>query len=189
VPQNNNQTYRIEVAGIVRYLPLTEVAPGVKIALVDLLGDVELTQAAACALAPRLAALQPEVLVTPEAKSIPLAYALAVELGCTYVTLRKTQKAYMEDAISAETVSITTGTPQTLFLDARYRDRIAHRRVAIIDDVVSTGSTLEGMQKIMDAVGAQVVARAAIFTEGDPDRWRDILALGHLPVFTNGAKD
>ncbi len=49
--------------------------------------------------------------------------------------------------------------------------------------MISTGSTLQGMRVIMDKVNAQVVAQAAIFTEGDRAKWTDIIALGHLPVF------
>ena len=52
-----------------------------------------------------------------------------------------------------------------------------------MDDVVSTGSTLKGMQKVMELAGAEVVVEAAIFTEGDPEEWSHILALGHLPFF------
>jgi len=178
------ESYRVEVAGVVRNLPLVEVAPGVRIAFLDILVDVELTQAAARALAVQIRPRQPDVLVTPEAKSIPLAYALAVELGCDLVTLRKSEKLYMVNPISVETVSITAGRTQTLYLDGRYRDRIAGRRVALVDDVISTGSTLRAMQQMMTDLGATVVANAAIFTEGDPDQWREVIALGHLPVFT-----
>lgn len=63
---------------------------------------------------------------------------------------------------------------------------IADRRVVLIDDVISTGSTLFAMQEMMDQIGGNVVAQAAIFTEGDPDHWRQIVALGHLPVFIEG---
>lgn len=180
------QNYTVTVAGVTRDLPLIEVAPGLRIAFLDCLADAELTHAAAKALAPRLAPLNIEEIVTPEAKSIPLAYALAVELGCGYLTLRKQRKPYMPDVISAETESITSDATQTLYLDARYRDRIANRRVAIVDDVVSTGSTIQGVEKLLAQVDANVVARVAVFTEGNEDDWKDIIALGHLPVFISG---
>ena len=183
----NAQTYRVQVADVVRDLPLIEVAPDVRIAFVDCLNDASLTQAAVQALAPKLEPFAPQVLVTPEAKSIPLVYGLAVALGCAYVTLRKTPKAYMLDPIHVHTESITAaGEVQTLYFDARYRERVDGRRVVLVDDVVSTGSTLGAMQQLMERVGADVVAHAAIFTEGDPERWTDVIALGHLPVFVNG---
>jgi adenine phosphoribosyltransferase len=181
------EVYPIEVAGLVRKFPLFEIAPGVRIAIVNILGDNELVQAAARDLAQQLASRGAEMLVTPEAKSIPLVYALSVKMGIPYVVLRKAYKPYMGNAISAETLSITTGAPQTLYLDEKDKDLITGRKVALIDDVISTGSTLQGMRIIADKVGAKVVAQAAIFTEGDRAKWTDVIALGHLPVFTNNS--
>jgi len=54
-----------------------------------------------------------------------------------------------------------------------------------VDDVISTGSTLQGMRLIMQKAGAEVIAEAAIFTEGDRARWNNVIALGHLPIFTS----
>ena len=89
----------------------------------------------------------------------------------------------MGDALRSETLSITTGEPQTLFLDEKDRDLIRGKNVALVDDVISTGSTLQGMRLIMDHAGAKVTVEAAIFTEGDRAKWSNIVALGHLPVF------
>jgi adenine phosphoribosyltransferase len=176
-------TYPVTIAHLKRDLPLFEVAPKVRIAIVNILGDTELVQVAAHELAIKLRPLQAEALVTPESKSIPLAYALSVELGLPFVVLRKVYKPYMGEVITAETLSITTGAPQTLYLDEKDRPIIQGKRIALVDDVISTGSTLQGMHLIADKAGAQVVAKAAIFTEGDRAKWGDILALGHLPVF------
>ena len=85
----------------------------------NILGDTELVQALAKALAPRIMVHEPTVLVTAEAKSIPLAYQLAADTGLPYVVLRKSYKPYMGDALEAHTVSITTGTPQRLYLDEK----------------------------------------------------------------------
>ena len=125
------------------------------------------------------------MLVTAESKSIPLAHALSVETGKPYVVLRKDYKIYMGDAIQAETLSITTGKPQTLILDEKDIPLLKGKKAAIVDDVISTGSTLEGMRNILKKAGAEVTLEAAIFTEGDPEQWEDIVALGHLPVFTD----
>ncbi len=89
----------------------------------------------------------------------------------------------MGEAISAETNSITTGLPQTLYLDAKDYDLIRGQPVVLLDDVISTGSTQKGMRAVMDKAGAEVVAEAAIFTEGDESKWSHILSLGHLPLF------
>src|SRR5699024_12110766 len=68
-----------------------------------------------------LAGLDYAVLVTAEAKSIPLIHALSVVTGKPYVVLRKFYKSYMGDALSATTHSITTGEEQTLYLDGKDR--------------------------------------------------------------------
>jgi len=107
-------------------------------------------------------------------------------MGLPYAVLRKSYKSYMGDAISADTVSITTGKKQTLYLDEKDHKRINGHRIIIVDDVISTGSTLEGMQKIVEKAGGSIVNIATVFTEGDKD-WSHIVALGNLPVFTDEA--
>lgn len=179
-----HEFYPVEVAGIRRELPLFEVAPGVRIAVLNILGDTEFVQACARALAAKLDAYTYDVLVTAEAKSIPLIYALSVETGKPYVVLRKHYKPYMGVALSAETLSITTGKPQMLYLDEKDHEMIKGKRVALLDDVISTGSTQKGMKSVIEKAGAQVTVEAAIFTEGDSGHWAHIVSLGHLPVFT-----
>lgn len=180
---STESTYPVSVSGVERHLRLFEIKPGVRIAILNILGDTEFVEASAKALAPLLHAKQPEILVTPETKSIPLAHALSVEMKLPYVVLRKTLKPYMGEALRAETLSITTGEPQHLYLDEKDRALVAGKRVILLDDVISTGSTLQGMRLIMDKAQANVVAEGAIFTEGDRAKWTDIVALGHLPVF------
>ena len=179
------ETYPIEIGGVKRDLRLFEIKPGLKIAIINILGDTELVTACASELAKKLAAREYDTLVTAESKSIPLAHALSVETGKPYVVLRKDYKIYMGDAIQAETLSITTGKPQTLILDEKDIPLLKGKKAAIVDDVISTGSTLEGMRNILRKAGAEVALEAAIFTEGDPEQWEDIVALGHLPVFTD----
>ncbi len=181
---SQRETHPIAINGVERELPKFEVAPGVTIAVLNILGDVELVQAASQSLRDKLNAYQPDVLITAEAKSIPLAYQLAVDLHVPYVVLRKTYKSYMGQTISAETESITTGKPQMLYLDEKDHQLIKGKRAVLVDDVISTGSTLEGMESVMKQAEANIVARAAIFTEGnDEDKWEDIVALGNLPVW------
>jgi adenine phosphoribosyltransferase len=179
-----HETYAVEVAGLKRDLRLFEIKPGLKIAILNILGDTEFVQACAKELAQKLNGTGYDLLVTAEAKSIPLAYALSVETKKPYVVLRKAYKPYMGDALKAETLSITTGQPQTLILDEKDVELIKGKKVVIVDDVISTGSTLQGMRLVLDKAQASVVAEAAIFTEGDRAQWMHIIALGHLPVFT-----
>lgn len=178
----SRDTYSVEVAGLIRHFPLFEVTPGVRIAIFNMLGDTYVVKAAAAALAERLRHASADVLVTAEAKSIPLIYEMSALMGLPYVVLRKTYKTYMGDAISAVTVSITTGKPQTLYLDEKDQALISGKQIILVDDVVSTGSTLEGMKQVVTKGGGNISQIAAIFTEGDTD-WSHVIALGNLPVF------
>lgn len=176
------RTYRVEVAGLTRDFPLFEVAPGVSIAVFNMLGDTYVVKSSAAALAEHLKGVPADVLVTAEAKSIPLIYEMSALMGLPYVVLRKTYKGYMGDALSAKTMSITTGREQTLYLDEKDIRLIRDKKTVLVDDVVSTGSTLKGMQKIVGLAGGEVSKIAAVFTEGEAD-WSNVIALGNLPVF------
>lgn len=180
------ESYPVSIAGLVRHLPLFEVAPGVRIAVLNILGDTELVAAAAGALVDRLRSVEYELIVTPEAKSIPLAHTMATLAHKPYVVLRKVYKIYMGETLEVETVSITTGEPQKLYLDEKDQALVSGKKVLLVDDVVSTGSTLQGMRQLMKSAGAEVAGEAAVFTEGDPADWPRVIALGHLPVFDSG---
>ena len=180
---DKTEYYSIEIGSIKRDLRLFEIKPGLKIAIINILGDTELVQTCARLLAEKMDGSAYDVLVTAEAKSIPLVHALSVETGKPYIVLRKSYKIYMGEAIKAETISITTGKPQTLLLDEKDIPLLQGKRAAIVDDVISTGSTLKGMLQIIEKAGASVTMKAAIFTEGDDSDWSDVIALGHLPIF------
>ena len=181
---SNRETYTVEVAGLTRHFPLFEVAPGVRIAIFNMLGDTFIVKAAAAALAERLRLAEADVLITAEAKSIPLIYEMSALMGLPYVVLRKSYKSYMGNAIKASTVSITTGKPQTLYLDEKDQVLVQDKRIILVDDVISTGSTLNAMQTVVQNAGGHIEQTAAVFTEGDAD-WSHVVALGNLPVFTD----
>ena len=173
-------THRVIVGDQTRDLPVVSVGQ-VSVALLNLLGDTDLTEAAANELARRI----PdgiEVLVTPEVKAVPLAHALSVRSGLPYVVVRKTEKPYMVGSIRSTVRSITTGVPQDLVIDGADVPRLRGRRVAIVDDVVSTGGTLHALGGLLAEVGATVEATLVVFTEGDVRN--DVVSLGHLPLFT-----
>lgn len=159
---------------------MVQVGPDVAVALFNMLGDTQVVEAAAEALAKAMPA-GIETLVTPEVKAVPLAHALSRVSGLPYVVARKTEKPYMINPVSRTVISITTGRPQLLVLDGPDIALIRGRKVAIVDDVVSTGSTLKGLSELIEEVGGTVGAVLAVFTEGSPRQ--DVTALGHLPLF------
>lgn len=179
------QTYGIDIAGLHRELPLFEIKPGLKIAILNILGDTVLVEACAKALSDKFDKIDYDVFVTAETKSVPLAHALSVVAQKPYIILRKSYKPYMGDALQSETLSITTGEIQNLFLDEKDRNLIRGKKVIIVDDVISTGSTLQGMRLILEKAGVDIIAEAAILTEGERAKWSEIISLGHIPVFTD----
>lgn len=185
----SRQTHPLTIGSLHRELPLFQVAPGLRIAVLNILGDAELAEEAAQVLAGRLAGLDAEVLVTAEAKSIPLAHALSLRLRRPAVILRKQYKPYMGDALEARTESITTGREQRLFLDQKDRDLLADRRVLLLDDVISSGSTLAAMRRLVTDAGGRVCGVAAICTEGEEKRHAGVIALAHLPLFADACPE
>jgi adenine phosphoribosyltransferase len=188
IKKKRQDYWRIKLCGLKRDLPLFEVAPGVRIAIFNILGDTEMVKKVGATLAKKLPQ-SGQVLVTPEVKSIPLAYELSRKMKIPYVVTRKIKKPYMVDSLNHRVVSITTGKPQEIWLDGKDRKTLRGKRVILIDDVISTGSTLKGMRVLMKKAGAKVVAEAAVFTEGDKQKWTKIISLGNLPVFINQEKN
>jgi len=180
-------SFPLRIGAVERDLPLFAVRPDLAIAVLNILGDTELCEAAADALAKSLAGYDFVALVTAEAKSIPLAYALSLRVRKPYVVLRKNYKSYMGEALQAATLSITTGKEQTLYLDAKDRHLLQGRQVVLVDDVISTGSTLEAMRSLMQEAQAGIAAVATICTEGTPPSLAEpLLSLAHLPLFPLG---
>ncbi|MCL5438627.1 MAG: adenine phosphoribosyltransferase [Patescibacteria group bacterium] len=174
--------YKVEICGTVCNLPLFEVAPNTKIALFNILGETTLITKIAKALAKKLPK-KIDAIVTPEVKSMCLAYELARIMKIPYVVVRKHKKPYMLNSLQEEVISITTGKPQNLWLDGKDRNLIKNKKVVLIDDVISTGNTLTGLRGLVKKSGGKIIAEAAVFTEGDKEKWKDIIALGHLPIF------
>jgi len=71
-----------------------------------------------------------------------------------------------------------------LILDEKDREIIRNKKVVVVDDVISTGSTLQGMRMILEKANSSIAAETAILTEGDRAQWENIISLGHLPLFT-----
>jgi adenine phosphoribosyltransferase len=171
--------YTVRIGKVERRLQIVNVG-AVSVALLNLLGDTELTEEAASELT-RCMPEGIEVLITPEVKAVPLAHAISRNTGIPYVVARKTEKPYMVGAVKRTVLSITTGRPQELVIDGADVERIRGCKVAIVDDVVSTGGTLEGLRELLEEIGGEVVATLVVFTEGEPRD--DVVALGHLPLF------
>lgn len=176
------KTYHLEVAGIVRELPIIKLSEELSIASFVILGDCEIVVKAAPLLVEKLPEV--DVLITAEAKGIPLTHEIARLLGHqSYIVARKSIKPYMDEPLIDNVESITTQKQQTLCLDGNDAQSIKGKRVAIIDDVISTGESIGAVERLIERAGGIVTARAAILAEGDAAKRKDILFLGELPLF------
>lgn len=149
-----------------------------------LLGDAELTDYAAQALAQRVPA-EFDYFVTLESKGIPLAQELSrVTDHPQFVVLRKTVKDYMVAPLTVPVTAITTSAPQRLVLDGTDADRLVAKRVVIVDDVISSGGSLASAKALLERAGATVVGQMAILAEGEAASRDDIEFLAELPLFS-----
>ena len=176
------KTYTLNVAGLTRELPIIKLSYDLSIASFVILGDTEIVRKTAPIIAKKL----PEVdlIVTAEAKGIPLAYEISKVLNLNeYVVARKSVKAYMEEPIEVEVNSITTTNSQKLYLNNQDAKKIKGKRVALVDDVISTGQSLKALERLVEKAGGKVLAKAAILAEGDAKDRKDIIFLEALPTF------
>ena len=174
--------YKIDIAGLERDLQLFPVSKDTQIAALILFGDVELTRHCAKKMLER--APEFDIILTAEAKSIPLAYEMARQSGMNdYVVARKVQKVYMGDTIQTRLQSITTKGEQKLYIGRDDFKKLARKRVLIVDDVVSTGESLRALEMLADTAHGDIVAKMAILEEGDARDREDIITLAELPLF------
>ncbi|MEG1017157.1 MAG: phosphoribosyltransferase family protein [Oscillospiraceae bacterium] len=175
------KTYELKVAGLTRQLPICKVNDELSIAAFIMLSDVEITIACAA----ELLKIVPEfdVIVTAEAKGIPLAYEMARQSGKNYVAARKMSKLYMSNPIEVEVQSITTSRKQTLFLDEHEMEYLNGKKILIVDDVISTGGSLYALEVMVNRAGGIIVGKSAVLAEGVAAERDDIIYLEKLPIF------
>lgn len=177
------KTYELKVGPLTRHLPILPISEDLAIASFVLLGDAELTDYAAQALAKRVPA-EFDYFVTLESKGIPLAQELSrVTNHPQFVVLRKSMKDYMMAPLTIPVKAITTNAPQQLVLDGADADRLVAKKVVIVDDVISSGGSLRAAKALIEKAGATVVGQMAILAEGDAVDRPDIAFLAELPLF------
>ena len=174
-------TYHINIAGVERDLVKYPVNDKLDIAAFILFGDVEVTEKAAAELLKRCP--EHDVVVSAEAKGIPLCYEMARQ-GCReYVIARKSIKVYMRNCVDVAVNSITTAEVQRLYLGDTDAQFLKGKRVLIVDDVISTGESLAALEELMKKIGVDIVGKACVLAEGDAKNRDDIIYLEELPLF------
>lgn len=178
-----NNMYSFTLCGLTRELPYIPIKNDLAYASFVVIGDTELIQAAAQELATKIGEV--DYIVTAEAKGIALAYELSRLMNMKqFIVARKSVKSYMNDVISEKVNSITTTQEQMLYLDKVDGDTITGKKVCLIDDVISTGQSLEALERLVISAGGKVCCKAAILAEGEAAKREDIVFLKKLPLFS-----
>lgn len=175
--------YQLQVAGLTRELPIMPINSDTAIASFVLLGDDELSYAAAQQLANQLPQ-DFDYIVTMESKGITLAHDInLLSHHRQSFVLRKSVKDYMSKPLTTTVDSITTQHPQKLVLNGDDATQLQGKKVVIVDDVVSTGSSMAAAEKLLKQINVQVVGKMAILAEGNAKNRSDITFLKPLPLF------
>ena len=89
----------------------------------------------------------------------------------------------MGEPISVAVRSITTDREQQLYLGSDDVALIKGKRVLVVDDVISTGESLDAIRKLNQVAGGIEAAACAVLAEGDAANRDDIIFLEPLPLF------
>ncbi len=185
------RTYSVDIGAQRVDLPLVSLNEQLALALlitVDM--GVEFMSRAGAELAEIIRPYDVDIVATVATMGIPVVVEVTRHLGLDqYVILHKTPKIHLADAVSETVRSITTDAEQRLLFDrARIKD-VDGKRVAIVDDVISTGASTGAALRLLRGVGAEIVVIGTLVTEASI--WRTSLgedaqmvrALGSIPVF------
>jgi adenine/guanine phosphoribosyltransferase-like PRPP-binding protein len=158
-------------------LPIRPLADG-EHALASLIinqASFDVQDALAADLAPKIAAFRPEVIVGLPTLGLTLAAAVARALGhLRYVPLGTSRKFWYDESLSVPLSSITTPEQQKrLYVDPRMLPLIKDKRVALIDDVISSGTSIISGLTLMASLGVEPVVIGAAMLQSE--RWHDKL--------------
>jgi len=185
------RSYGVDIGTQHLELPLVPLSERLTLALLITV-DVPLSflSRAGRELADQLRTHEVDIVATVATMGIPVAVEVTRHLGLEqYVVLHKTPKIHLADAVTEKVRSITTDSEQRLLFDRARIPSVAGKRVAIVDDVISTGASTGAALRLLRGVGANVVVIGTLVTEAS--LWRESLgddaqmvrALGSIPVF------
>lgn len=176
------KSYKMNIAGLDRELPLCPLNENLYIGAFVIFGDPELTTACAKALLEK--APEYDYVVTAESKGIPLAHEMArLDGNRKYFLARKKPKLYMTGVFEVTVRSITTEGEQKLYLDTADAEMMKGKKILIVDDVISTGASLSAIEQLVNETGGEIVGRMCILAEGEAADRGDITYLERLPLF------
>lgn len=174
--------HQVDIKGVKADLPILALPSGINIAFFNLHGNPSLTEH--CGKEIAKIASDCDVLITAESKGLQLTHVVARELGHEfYAVARKSKKLYMQDGISvAYGSSITTGKNQEFYLSKFDVNLIKGKKVGIVDDVISTGESVKGLEMLVEKAGGIVYKKLFVLAEGDSKNRADVNYLATIPL-------
>src|SRR3984885_12573993 len=192
-----DRTYAAMVGSQAVQLPLVPLSEDLTIALLICVDHgVAFAEVAGRELADLMRPAAPEIIVSVATMGIPLAIEASRALGLDdYVILHKTPKIHLGETWSEPVTSITTEKPQRLRMDPARVAAVRGRRVAVVDDIISTGASTLAALRLVRRIGAEPVVIGTLMTEGSG--WRKALgadadmvrSLGSMPLFRPAGDD
>ena len=160
--------------GRVLPLPIRPLADG-QHALASLIlnqASFAVVDAIAADLGRKLAAVEIDVVVGLPTLGLTLASSVAARLGHSrYVPLGTSRKFWYREELSVPLSSITTpDQSKRLYVDPRMLPLLEGRRIALVDDVISSGASIVAALGLMSLCGVEPVAVGAAMLQSS--RWR-----------------
>jgi len=164
--------------GRVLVLPIRRLAHQPQHAVASLIGNqasLAVVDALGRHLAARLAPLAPAQVVGLPTLGLAFAAVAARELGLSrFVPLGYSRKFWYDEALSAPVQSITSPTPgKRIYVDPNLLPLVQGARIVLVDDTVSSGTTLLAAWDLLEALGAEVLACGVVMRQGR--RWAERL--------------
>ncbi len=174
-------------------LPLRDLGETAVAGLIANQASFEVVERIAGWMADRAAPVRPDIVAGLPTLGHICAFLLARRLGhANWIALGTTRKLWYDEALSVPLASITSPIAgRRLWLDPRLLPRLQGRRVLLVDDVISTGSSAQAGLSVLEAAGTRPTALCVAMVQGN--RWQavwpaDIPVLGAFatPLFTRG---
>jgi len=165
-------------------LPMLDIGDGICIYSFDMTGECEWNRVAARELLKKLEPYEFEGFVTVQTKSCGLMQAISADYP-RYLEIRKSKKSFMIDPVGVRVQSITTHGEQELWIGREKYEHFVGKKLCFVDDVVSTGGTIDAMLQLAQKIGAEISVIACALTEGTPRteyKGIPLVSLDHIPL-------
>ena len=180
-----NGTYTIHLSeDYAVELDMLDIGDGFCIYSFDMTGECEWNRVAAEELLKKLKAYDFDGFMTVQTKSCGLTQEISRDYP-RYLELRKSKKSFMVDPVGVSVQSITTHGKQELWIGKEKYQHFVGKKVCFLDDVVSTGGTIDAVLELAPKIGVEIAVIACVLTEGTRRteyKGIPLVSLDHIPL-------